>query len=296
MVPANALVSIEHDFASKSFFHQCAYLIVKFVLEESMMGRSRIVEAIESRSTLLLTDLFDENVCFLLISSTEIENVPNFSLNRILPSLVAYGFVPAETCSPAGLAWRSALPQGQKKLHLSLTSGDVDNHDIVSRLCVLAAISAPSTLMQFFYFYQIIEHLLEGVLRHRLPIFARTLIANLEQGSGNLHDEFLTVHEQMREKFRLKLLVTQYSDCTTSLDDLSLASTEFLRSLHLKEQLGIGAVYAVRNFLFHQARNLPAQGDRTLDEVVEAFAQFIPALLETYNFPTLDSSGSELGQ
>jgi hypothetical protein len=286
-VPANALASNDHDHASKMFFRQCAYVIMKKVLKDAAPSLRSRLESADLGLPVLFSDLFHDNVCFLLLDKAALRSFDNFHFDRLLPSLAFRGFIPIENCDPDALVWRSALPE-HKKLHVSLVSGDVDGAHIVARLYILAAMAGPSKLLQFFYLYQIIEHLLEAVLRHRLPQFARAMMASLAVGASDLHDEFLIMNEQMRERVRLKLLVNDYAECRSSLDELGAAASALLNALHLREQFGIDAVYAVRNFLFHRARNLPAEDEGTLDAVVEAFAEFVPVLLATFALPTAD--------
>lgn len=285
MVPANALGSVEHDKAEKQFFRQYAYMAIKLALEGLARESPAILQAqLERAESVAFADLFDDNVCFLILSKSTLDAVDNFELDRILPSLIQYGYVPVSACRPSELAWVGTPPESVK-IKVSLVSEDIESAQIVAKLLTLSATSSPSLLTQFFYLYQVFEYLMESVMRHRLPQVVQEMIDGLQSGTASARDQFDLLGDEIREKGRLKLLLDKYSNCSGSLREFSLASCEFLDARAIKADPGIEAVYKVRNFLFHQARNLPSHDDPLLANVVDAFSQFLPSLLETYKHP-----------
>ncbi|MCD5340610.1 hypothetical protein LR392_00030 [Arthrobacter sp. AK04] len=286
MVPANALGSIEHDEAEKPYFQQYAYMAIRLALADLLAKSPGILEDhLDGSEPLLFSDLFHDNICFLVVSESTLSEVPNFGLDRILPSLIKYGYVPAGACKPADLEWIGAPPESQK-IKVSLVSEDVENSNIVAKLLTLSATSSPSLLTQFFYLYQVFEYLMESVMRHRLPLVVQEMIDSLQNGTASARDQFDLLGDEIREKGRLKLLMEKYSDCSSSLREFGVAASDFLDARGIKSNQGIEAVYKVRNFLFHQARDLPSHDDPLLANVVEAFSQFLPSLLESYKHPS----------
>ncbi|WP_269939236.1 hypothetical protein [Arthrobacter sp. HY1533] len=289
LTPANAVGSVDHDRAGKAYYAKCAYVIIRDILGQKLAGDPQFFEPYAGiNGPIPFSDLFHDDTCFLLVDNAEASKVKNFSLTKIVPSLLANGFVPVDVCNPQELAWRSPIELDTKSLKVSLISDDIGDPELIGDLCSLAVKASGSSIMQFFYLYQIFEYLMESVLKHRLPEVAIEMLRKIENGSGDLYDDYSLLAEVMREKERLQLLVGKYSDCQSSLGSLASVSLDFMRSVNFKisgEMSGVKAVYAVRNFLFHQARNLPVHGESKLDAVVTALAQFIPELLATYKYP-----------
>jgi hypothetical protein len=285
MVPANALGSVEHSQAAETYFRDYSYVAIKLALEYLSRVSPHVLEAfVDQPEPVLFSDLFDDNQSFLVLSCSKIPQQSAFSIDRIMPSLVDYGYVPTHFCKPSELAWAGSPPQA-KNIKVSLISEDLDNPQMLSKLLILSATSSPSLVTQFFYLYQVFEYLMESVMRHRLPLVMKNMIRSLESGTASAKDQFDALGDEIREKGRLKLLVRDYSHCQADLDEFSLASQDFLSSLNITSSPGIDAVYKVRNFLFHQARNLESHDDPLLKKVVEAFSQYLPKLLETYKNP-----------
>lgn len=286
MVPANALGSVEHSEAQERYFREYAYITIKLALKQLGETSPEVFEAfVDQPEPVLFSDLFHDNISFFALSCSKVPEAVDFSMDRIVPSLIGYGYVPARSCKPSEVTWTGVPPNSGGKMKVGLTSGQIDNPEMMAKLFTLSATSGPSLVTQYFYLYQVFEYLMESVMRHRLPLVVQTMIQDLESGTASAKDQFDLLGDEIREKGRLGLLVTRYSDCASSLTEFAAASQDFLESLGVAAKPGIDAVYKVRNFLFHQARNLPSHEDPLLAKVVEAFSQYMPALLETYKNP-----------
>ncbi|MHA7275738.1 hypothetical protein ACX80O_04305 [Arthrobacter sp. Hz1] len=284
MIPVNALGSVDHGRAEEKYFRNYSYMAIKLALEYLAEKSPEVFESFAGETQpILFSDLFDDNVSFLVLSRSKIPDEIDFSMDRILPSLISYGYVPAASCSPAGLDWAGSDPTS--KVNVSLISEHLDNPQMLSKLLVLSAVSSPSLVTQYFYFYQVFEYLMENVMRHRLPLVLQEMVTNLQGGTSSARDQFDRLGSEIRERGRLKLLVSRYSNCASDLSDFALVSQDFLESLQVESKPGIDSIYKVRNFLFHQARDLPSHDDPLLAKVVDAFSQYLPSLLRTYANP-----------
>lgn len=289
MLPVNSLGSQDHDESGKKYFQEYAYVAIKLALERLCRESPEVLEAQVARGhSVLFSDLFDDNVCFLVLSQKNFASV-KFELDRILPSLVALGYVPMNSCRPAELEWIGSPPSG-RVVKVKQTSYDIENAELVARLIVLSAVSSRSLVTQFFYLYQVVEYLMENVMRHRLPLVMRDIIDELASGTASTREQFDVLGNEIREKGRLKLLVGPYSDCASDVSEFGAVAQDFLASLNIKASPDIDAIYKTRNFLFHQARNLPSQEYPLLASAVGSFFAFLPSLLYSYRNP------SEVGQ
>jgi hypothetical protein len=60
-----------------------------------------------------------------------------------------------------------------------------------------------------------------------------------------------------------------------------------------EEKDGVFHLYQVRNFIVHQARNIPQDAETRLQKVVVEFAAFIPKILHTFNRVRLATEKSD---
>ena len=285
LIPANALGSDDHDEANREYFQSYSFVAINLALQALVVENPQVLDNIAAESgTVLFSDLFDDNVCFLVISLDNAAKIESFEVVDTLPSLVSYGYVPAGLCTPSELEWVGSPPLS-KKVKVTLTSSSIDNSDLIARLITLAVTSGRSLVTQFFYFYQVFEYLMESVMRHRLPLVLKDMVKSLDSGTASVREQFDLLGDQIREKGRLKLLVGEYSDCSKALSAFGLVASQFLAERSIASDPGIDAVYKVRNFLFHQARDLPSHDDPFLADVVLSFAEFLPALLASYRLP-----------
>lgn len=285
LIPANALGSDDHDEAGEQYFKDYSYVTMLLALQRLAAEDPHIFNNVANdRQTIPFSDLFDDNVSFFTVSLDNAATIESFDISRTLPSLVSYGYVPAGLCSPRELEWIGS-PPSSKKVKVTLTSASIESSELIARLITLAVTSGRSLVTQFFYFYQVFEYLMESVMRHRLPLVLNDMVKSLGSGGTSVREQFDLLGDQIREKGRLKLLASEYSDCSKALYDFGLVSSQFLAERGITSDPGIDAVYKVRNFLFHQARDLPSHNDPFLADVVSAFADFLPVLLASYRLP-----------
>lgn len=285
LIPVNALGSDDHDEANRKYFQCYSFVAINLALQALVAENPQILGNIAAEGrTIPFSELYDDNVCFFVISLDNAARIESFEVVGTLPSLVGYGYVPAGLCMPGELEWVGSPPRS-KKIKVTLTSSSIGNSELIARLITLAVTSGRSLVTQFFYFYQVFEYLMESVMRHRLPLVLKDMVKSLDSGTASVRDQFDLLGDQIREKGRLKLLVSEYSDCSKSLSDFGLVASQFLSERGINSDPGIDAIYKVRNFLFHQARDLPSHDDPFLADVVSAFAEFLPVLLASYRIP-----------
>ena len=287
LIPINALASTSHDFVENRHFLYCAVVAMSLFANSPTKGAlEREVEVGSLEVT--MADLFHPNTALLVLHrpSMSAANVSNIS--RLFPGLAQYGYFDADLTEPDRVSAFGIEPD-QVKMKVRVTSEDIERVDVPARLLALAAGASDSYLSKFFYLYQIVEFLMEIVLEHRLPDVARTMIRKLEAGRvSHLRRDVTSLSEAFVEGKRLNLLMETYGGHHVDLAPLSVAANRFLESVGVQSESQIDALYQVRNFVFHQGRNVLDSHAKLLSEVANEFAVVVPDLLARFQFPIRD--------
>lgn len=296
LIPANALGSRDHDEADKKYFRRAAHLAIKMALRQLATAESQMLASLAGAvESIGFSDLYPDETCFLLLDCDGTQDDPALALEQIIPSLIARGYVPAGLIDIREMHWFGEPPK-ERRLKVHPIAAGIDDAKLISKVITLSVVSGASLITQFFYLYQVFEYLMDSVMRHRLPAALEEMVEGLEEGILSPHDQYRELGKEISEEGRLRLLSTAYSSCSVELEELSNASSEFLEKQNYGPVGGIKAVYKVRNFLFHRARDLAAHDDPYLKRVVDEMYQFVPFLLNTFKIPDVkrpDTSSAE---
>jgi hypothetical protein len=236
IIPANSLASDLHDFAHQEPFLDYAYVAIREILasHQDLFADRALASAVEGIAKVPFSDLFDDNVCFLVVC-IELLGEP-FDQNRFIPSLVGLGYLPLDVVSPDSMEWKTEEPdQGQKNLRLLMTGPGITNPEVPARLMSLAASSDTSVVTQFFYFYQVVELLLENILIAILPSVGAAVLKSMdEQQTSELKDHLSALNAKMSEQWRLKAMMNSFDDPQVSIAGLVRAATVFLDAMSIK--------------------------------------------------------------
>ena len=117
----------------------------------------------------------------------------------------------------------------------------------------------------------------------------KQMIRKLEAGRvSHLRRDVTSLSEAFVEGKRLNLLMETYGGHHVDLAPLSVAANRFLESVGVQSESQIDALYQVRNFVFHQGRNVLDSHAKLLSEVANEFAVVVPDLLARFQFPIRD--------
>lgn len=291
IIPGNALSSDEHDYGTNPHFLKYAYETTREILEGHQEVISSEIERLQELGVeeATLADLLHDNVCFLTIS---IQRVPeDCPLEGLMPSLISEGFIPYGSSDPDSITWSSSrdLPD---TLTLKLIGDGVGQPDVPIRMMTIAATAAHSPATQFFYLYQVIELLLEGVLHMSMKSIGT------EIGRAIRTDEFQTLRDRladfkevMSERKRLMILMESCAGSGSAIVGLEVAAKDFLHAVGVTPKGGISCLYQVRNFVVHQIRSMPDESEILLTLVVHEFATFLSSLLATFKVETSEHVG-----
>ena len=290
IMPANALSSKEHDFAENKHFLRYAYVAIREVLlKHRSTYQQRALEAITlGERSMPFSDLFHNNESFLVICLELVDE--KFSFDRVLPSLISLGYLPRTVCAPENVKWRGQpVEPNETRLLLWQTGSAVSNPELPARLFELAATSGESAVVNFFLLYQVVELLLEEVFRTLMPPIGMAVMKSIEEERfSDLRDLLRTAGTRVSEKARLEALMQSFQGGSVAITDLSTSAKEFLRQVGENPSEGILAVYAVRNYVVHQARNVPVTATSALADTVASLSTFLPQLLAGYKALALE--------
>ncbi|WP_454697852.1 hypothetical protein [Arthrobacter humicola] len=294
-VPINALTSREHDLADDPHFLRYAYVAIRglFSVDSTdFFTRTVDVKTMEVNETpQQFSDFLHPDTCLLVINLKALPG-ESFDVDRYMPSFIANGYIKLGHRNPEDLVWSVKAPEEKPKaLVLHPISSDLTEVELIGSLLHNSVAYEAHPVFCFFYIYQVIELLMEHV-------FMAEHAAILDEYRHSV-SELSTAKEVMEklsrvtsEKKRLTLLITEYSRCQASLENLKQSSNEFL----LREGRNGGSdfqayFYGIRNYIFHQLRDLKEENLKQLELVVRDFVDFLPSLLSTYKTRQFASSG-----
>ena len=285
-VPANAMSSDAHDFAENEHFLKYVYPAMHEVLKSHQeIFRNALEDAIlRGVSSASFADLFDTNLGFLVVCRELLDVSGTFDTDRLIPSLVSYGWVPLEYCAPAAIEWTcSEFPSDNGSIVLNPVSGQVSSPDLAAMLFCVAASANTSPVTQFFYLYQVVELLMEEVLHGLLPEIGNAVAASIElKDYATVRDQLDGLNSTLSEKSRLRVLMKSIEGGDKAIQELASASDAFLSSVGMSHKAGIDGLYQVRNFIVHQVRNMRPEVAEQLDIVTRELAIFLAFVLGAY--------------
>ena len=288
LIPANALSSSEHDFAENIHFLRYAYVAMEQVLLRHVhVYAEALRERVGPGSVdVPFADLFNDDVCFLVICLDLAErNGPPFDSSTLIPTLVSYGFIPLAECEPGSSNWSCReIEVGVKSIKIQPTGAGIKRADLPARLFSVAASARGSAVTRFFYFYQVVELLMEEVLLNSLHSIGQSVRRAIEMEQHIvLRDELEGLSGRFSEKERLKVLMQSFQGGESAVAELAEASDEFLQSVGVDARSGIGGLYQVRNYVVHQVRHMPTEAEEILERVSQELAAFLPKVLSTFS-------------
>lgn len=282
LIPVISLESNQHSFADNEHFLKYAYIAIRDgirCLGNDVFKKKCDVSAFQK---LRLSDLFHESTVFLVLSKETLTGGCEFDINRALPSLISSGYIPLTLENPDVYGWNFSR---KRRVSYLLASDDIVEHEVVVSLMLAFSLSRNDSLIRFFYLYQIIELLIERVAKHQLGAVVAKVV---EAGDdlSRLKSALESVGRELSEKERLNKLVGPFCGTEINFDRLTVACRTVLDDAGKECKSGLpGALYPVRNLVFHSFRTISASSREALEVVVLEFLEVIPVLLANFREP-----------
>lgn len=183
--------------------------------------------------------------------------------------------------SPTDIELVANEPEG-KKIVLDLISEQLDNYLLISELLNISLAYEKKNVFKFFFIYQIIELLIDYVYINEQEQLVNSLI-HAKGDSGKTKDELEKLNKFMSERSRISLLITNYTNIEGELDQLKSLCNQLLNLVDRKPGDNFAKYfYTIRNFIFHQFRDFPRDGDVILDEIIKETLAVFPTMLSKY--------------
>lgn len=277
-LPIAALGSTEHSHADNEHFLPYVRGATRRILDPSTPILVPDVPDLDDRDTSLVSSCFSDN-CVLIILSCDVIEEQDEELSHWLPALHAHGYAPA---TPNNLL---TVDFGEKpsgiRLNLDCISDDLADHAFVRALFTDLIPAEPNAILRFFYYYQLVEILMEMVLTSSHESLAQELV--------NAKGDYLQIKGLLKRFSQLASETNVLADLATkhlqNVDDLSHLRTACndlaISCGRRKESTWWRALYQVRNIVFHNYREI--NDTLLIEQVVRALTQAIPSLTSGFS-------------
>jgi hypothetical protein len=260
--PLNAIISRAHDYVNNQHFSRYAYIgMQKYLLTKQY---TYFFDLGADISNLKITDLYQDNIILLVICKERLLG-HEFDIVNYLPSLFSQNIFINNN------SYEHQTDPLHIFLHLKKTSEHLIENPFVIELFTKLLFET-HTLIKFFVLYQIIELLIEKILLSELRILSR----KIEDKKLYTRDLRERISKFETEKDRIAKLFSEYLliDSELIYNNLKTNCDNFLRQIGKEDQIPgtfYESLYSVRNFIFHDYRNLPNEVFETINEINFAF-------------------------
>lgn len=281
-----ALTSDQHEYAESLHFRRAAFTAAHLLLNS---GRYTKAPKVNHDSEMRISDFFDDELSVLILHKPSVETNVGTACAEILPCLHQYGFVPLGTQPlppmEVGKVASDIFAGSGKKIRLFPISRDVKFEDFTNQVFRQLLPSAPTPLLRFFIYYQLIETLLARIFNDRQSETIMMMVS-VKDNPVKVHPLIEKLKKDATEKKRMCLLFNEYSGADARMSDLLAVCNEFLaESGAEKKGIVAEALYEVRNSIFHDLRGIPERAMPFLTAIVEQMGYAVPELLVNFRIP-----------
>lgn len=282
-IPTIALDSDLHDYKDNPHFLRYAYAGIKEVLKNNSL-EINLKTFPNENNYLSISDIFHEETVLLILCKETYGNEYNFNIDRVIPSLIKNGYVKLAERDPSEIKYKFSAKL-ENKIYLEETASSLDNYSSIADIMNSSFVYEENSIFKFFYIYQIFELLIDHVYKNEQEFLIENLL-NVMGDSGKTKESLEKIQNFMSEKKRLGLLIQNYTSINDNLITLRTLCNKLLNMLNRENSENFeGYFYKVRNFLFHQYRDLPKNSIETLEEIVNELVYLLPSILSNYKLP-----------
>ena len=278
-----SLTSSQHAYVDNPHFRRAAFVAFFSLLQNRPYTKEL---GVNNEATVQISDLFDDELSILILHKPSVANSVSDSFVEILPSLHQYGFIPhsmyASMPFELGKVAADMFLNSGKNLCLKLLSKDVGFSDFTSQVFRQLLPSAPTPLLRFFVYYQLIETLLARIFSDRQSDTIMKLV-EVKDNPFKVHPLIEKLKDDAKESKRMRLLFDEYSGTSAAMRDLLVACNDFLVANGAEEkELAAEALYGVRNIIFHDLRGIQDKAMPLLQDVTEQLGFAVTMLLVSF--------------
>ncbi|WP_040614490.1 hypothetical protein [Oceanimonas smirnovii] len=283
IIPTISLSSSLHDYADNEHFLKYAYIGIRESLKkiDSKIFTNCLPEDVNE---VLYSDIFHEETVLLIVSRATYKDGYDFNIDRAIPSLIRNGYVSLSVRSPDEIQ-HEVNSSMNSRLYLEQVSKDIDSFSLIGGLLNHSFSYEVKSVFKFFFLYQIIELLIDSVYQNEQDKLIDELVGT-KGDTGKTKEVLEKMQKFMSEKNRISLLVNQYAGIQGELNDLKYSCNILLQELGRDTSENFeGYFYKIRNFIFHQYRDFPNEGEVKLNDVINDFVNLMPSILCKFKLP-----------
>lgn len=274
--PLQAAVSREHDKADDITFlrfAQGAFMALCNGIETAYLKQPDASKRIFS-----IFDFYPSNTIVVAIYKPQLVDVAGFHIDDYLASFIKYGyFLQTPGLDPRKIASenKDRFEAPDTRVSIQPIAPEMQKVAFITHLLKVLLPYADTSLLRFFYLYQIVELMMGTLLELSFTEFKQRLSIAQPVSSG-IREVMEDLHEQLSEKKRMSKLFDRHITPSIDLNVLRGSCNEFLTSLGStsatpEHQRGVAEfLYPVRNVLFHNFRIIEPSNLAKLDEIAAA--------------------------
>ena len=273
--PIQALLSEEHDYSADEYFLKYAF-VASYLLLENIEDDNKQ----ETPNQFLLEDYYDVKKSILVIDNDNTKKLDSFSIDNYVVGLYKYGYA---YNGNGNIFAESPIIESQRRLTLKAVSSELTMIPNINFLFKEQLPIAESEVIRFYLCYQIIELLIAVVFEDQFKHILEKINLDTEQ----LFDQRELLTKIAGEKYRVKLLFSNYVSCETShYTDLDMACKKLLH-LNKKEtsEKYYENLYSVRCLLVHRLYSLTPDSYRILQDINRPFLNLVMDILFSFKKP-----------
>lgn len=259
--PIIALSSTSHEFADNPHFKRYAFMAYKILTSDS---EDEFLD-------------FHENLMILILCKSKLTRIQDFRMEDYLPSLFQYGYMTKDV-SVTNNSFRIVT---RNKVEIQCISDSLKKEDYPYEL-FKDLIFETHPLVKFHILYQNIELLISKILLNEINILSK----NIELKKVYTRDIARKLENFVAENKRITKLFSDY--CNPKGEFFELLKTEcdnLLTKLGKSDETKSNidrSLYAIRNFIVHDYRNISKTYHDDLKQLNCYFELFITDLLINY--------------
>jgi len=285
-----AITSRNHTHFSSSYFRRAIHAATNWLLNRGIQTKTPEISA---EADLTISDFFDPELSVLVLSKPLLNGLVGERCIELGPALLKLGFIPYTGFHTKqlnlGAIANQQLQLAGNRLRLQCTSKDVKAYAFVDQVFRNLMPYASTSVLKFYFYYQIIEALLASVFSHKQSGVISRMVT--------VKDDPIQVRplmDQLREfneKKRIVSLFHEFTNVESSCIDLKAACEAFILA-HGSATIATStrpnaaeALYDVRNILFHDLQHAAVGALPFVDPVVDQLAVVIPEMLINFKNP-----------
>ncbi|MCP4352637.1 MAG: hypothetical protein GY795_44845 [Desulfobacterales bacterium] len=219
-----------------------------------------------------LVEIYDENTILCILSNEKLDS--DFNFDHYLPDLFKYGYY------IKNIKISNSKPLSHHFSQIRFTLKKIVSHlkdEIYVKELFSEMIYEQHPLVKFHLLYQVVELLMEKILHNELEL----LITRLKEKKIYTRDFQEKLGSFMTEEKRINKLFNEYEQ-GLDIEDLQDQCDLLLRTFGKEEQAGTDfpkSLYALRNFIVHEYRNIPNSEIANINEMNALFELLVVDML-----------------